>query len=108
MFDDGSAQIVGAGFDGSDFIKLDFSGVVCVRIVNESVRLRLMAEISGIAGRLIRLRESLLLDWIVDESLGITLKGNMYHYMVGLGDEFVEIVCDREYVPAPPDVDELD
>lgn len=91
-FDDGALLVQGGREDGAIAIEVRFPGVHFVGISDEGSRLRLLRELEGVRGAILRSRRDPVMKQLVAESLD-TLEGvEIAHYILMLGEEIVDVI----------------
>lgn len=91
-FDDGALLVQGGRDDGAIAIEVNFPGVHFVGISDEGSRLRLLRELEGIRGAILRSKSDPVMKNFIAESLD-TLDGvELSHYILMLGEEVIDVI----------------
>lgn len=91
-FDDGTLLVQGGREDGAIAIEVNFPGVHFVGISDEGSRLRLLRDLDGVRGTILRSKGDPVMRQFIAESLD-TLEGNEFsHYILMLGEEIIDVI----------------
>lgn len=91
-YDDGILGIRCFGREGELLASVRFDSVLLVRVTDEAGRLQLLTQLAGRHGFVMVDNESLLIQWIGDESMGTRDLGRAKHYVILSGEEVIDVV----------------
>lgn len=95
-FDDGALLVQGGREDGAIAIEVSFPGVHFVGITDEGSRLRLLQDLKGVRGTILRSKSDPVMRQFISESLD-TLDGvELSHYILMLGEEIIDVISGYE------------
>lgn len=91
-FDDGALLVQGGREDGAIAIEVRFTGVHFVGISDEGSKLRLLRDLNGVRGAILRSESDPVMRQFIAESLD-TLEGvELFHYVLMLGEEIIDVI----------------
>lgn len=95
-FDDGALLVQGGREGGAIAIEVSFPGVHFVGITDEGSKLRLLRDLEGVRGAILRSESDSVMRQFIAESLD-TLDGvELSHYILMLGEEIIDVISGYE------------
>lgn len=98
VFDDGVVLVQGRAPDDVAVLEVEFPSVEFLGISDEGSRLRLLNDLDGLRGALLKSRDGDLLRYFADESLHTREGIELTHYIFMIGEEIIDVITREEPV----------
>jgi len=93
-----SLEIKLQGSDTDNILTLSFPSYVSYRNTDETSRLKSLNDNKILSSEwpIFKSNDTQYLDWVVEESFGISNKHNLIHYIITVGSGIIDVVASQE------------
>ncbi|WP_313345645.1 hypothetical protein [Stenotrophomonas sp.] len=98
VFDDGVVLVQGRRSDEAVVLGVEFPSVEFLGVSDEGSRLRLLMELGGIRGALLKSQEGSLRKYFADESMHTRDGIELAHYTFMIGEEIIDVITQEDPV----------